>query len=123
MLLGQFGDGELLQDAQDGARASPAIRIAFTGKARYRQLDGRVFQFDAPAFVGRLSIASRLRTQLTSCLALVYVKSIQGQLIALRSQCEQPHSVEDCGILQNLNEASDKHECACHDAQTEATNR
>lgn len=39
---------------------------------------------------------------------------LESQLLSLRGQCQGPHSVKECGILQNLNEPSDKHECACH---------
>jgi Cd(II)/Pb(II)-responsive transcriptional regulator len=42
------------------------------------------------------------------------LQSLEEQLIRLRDQCKQPHLVEACGILQNLNDASNGHDCACH---------
>lgn len=47
------------------------------------------------------------------------LKALERQLMTLRDQCREPHSVEECGILQNLNEAAASQECACHDAGTE----
>jgi DNA-binding transcriptional MerR regulator len=43
------------------------------------------------------------------------LRTLEQQLVKLRKQCQGPHSVEECGILQNLNEAAESHECACHD--------
>lgn len=42
------------------------------------------------------------------------LRSLEDQLVKLRHQCEQPHSVQECGILQNLS-AAQTNECACHD--------
>lgn len=47
------------------------------------------------------------------------LQSLEQQLIALRQQCQEPHSLNECGILQNLNEAAEGHECACHHAAME----
>lgn len=43
------------------------------------------------------------------------LRTLEQQLVKLRKQCQGPHSVEECGILQNLNEAAESHDCACHD--------
>jgi len=43
------------------------------------------------------------------------LKLLEQQLVALREQCQGPHSIDECGILQNLTEATERHECACHD--------
>ncbi len=43
------------------------------------------------------------------------LQSLEQQLIRLRQQCEDPHSVEECGILQNLNDAAVNNDCACHE--------
>jgi Cd(II)/Pb(II)-responsive transcriptional regulator len=48
------------------------------------------------------------------------LKMLEQQLITLRSQCREPHSVEECGILQNLNEAAGSHACVCHDTQADS---
>jgi len=45
------------------------------------------------------------------------LRTLEQQLVKLRKQCQGPHSVDECGILQNLNEAADSHECACHDEE------
>jgi Cd(II)/Pb(II)-responsive transcriptional regulator len=45
------------------------------------------------------------------------LQSLEQQLLRLRKQCEAPHSVEECGILQNLNEAAVNSDCACHETQ------
>lgn len=45
------------------------------------------------------------------------LQSLEQQLIRLRHQCEDPHSVEECGILQNLNDAAVNNDCACHETQ------
>jgi Cd(II)/Pb(II)-responsive transcriptional regulator len=42
------------------------------------------------------------------------LQSLEEQLIRLREQCTQPHLVEACGILQNLNDASIGNDCVCH---------
>jgi Cd(II)/Pb(II)-responsive transcriptional regulator len=44
------------------------------------------------------------------------LKNLEQQLIRLRDQCQQPHLVEACGILQNLNDAAAGSDCACHHA-------
>lgn len=41
--------------------------------------------------------------------------TLEQQLVKLRKQCQRPHSVEECGILQNLHEAAESHDCVCHD--------
>lgn len=46
------------------------------------------------------------------------LQALEQQLVSLRKQCQGPHSVDECGILQNLNEAAESHECACHDTET-----
>jgi Cd(II)/Pb(II)-responsive transcriptional regulator len=56
----------------------------------------------------------RVRAQLATLHAL------EQQLTALRDQCREPHSVKECGILQNLNEAAESHECVCHDTDAQA---
>lgn len=45
------------------------------------------------------------------------LQSLEQQLMRLRQQCEDSHSVEECGILQNLNDAAVNNDCACHEAQ------
>lgn len=50
----------------------------------------------------------RIRTQMEA------LRALEAQLTALRHQCGEPHSVEDCGILQSLSEPAESHECACH---------
>jgi hypothetical protein len=47
------------------------------------------------------------------------LKTLEQQLVSLRKQCREPHSVEECGILQNLNEAAESHESVCHDNDAE----
>jgi Cd(II)/Pb(II)-responsive transcriptional regulator len=47
------------------------------------------------------------------------LRALEQQLVKLREQCSGPHSVDECGILQNLNEAADGHDCACHDPTVE----
>jgi len=42
------------------------------------------------------------------------LRALELQLSVLRHQCEQPHAVRDCGILQTLNEAAEGQRCACH---------
>lgn len=46
---------------------------------------------------------------------IAQLETLESQLLNLRGQCQGSHLVEECGILQNLNEPSDKHECACHE--------
>jgi len=53
----------------------------------------------------------RVREQMKS------LQALEQQLVSLRKQCQGPHSVDECGILQNLNEAAESHECACHDTE------
>lgn len=43
------------------------------------------------------------------------LRALEQQLTALRHQCDQPHSVQECGILQTLNEAAEGHDCVCHE--------
>ena len=45
------------------------------------------------------------------------LQSLELQLMSLRHKCEDPHSVEKCGILQNLNDAAVNNDCACHETQ------
>ena len=40
--------------------------------------------------------------------------SLEQQLMKLRQQCAEPHSIQECGILQNLNGAAVNNDCACH---------
>lgn len=42
------------------------------------------------------------------------LRTLESQLTALRHQCGEAHSVKECGILQNLSEPAESHECACH---------
>ncbi|MBK4734665.1 MerR family DNA-binding protein [Noviherbaspirillum sp. DKR-6] len=42
------------------------------------------------------------------------LRTLESQLAALRHQCGELHSVEECGILQNLSESAESHERACH---------
>jgi Cd(II)/Pb(II)-responsive transcriptional regulator len=51
------------------------------------------------------------------------LKTLEQQLVSLRNQCREPHSVEECGILQNLNEAAESHECVCHDINVETVKK
>lgn len=51
---------------------------------------------------------SRTRMQMEA------LRTLEAQLTTLRHQCGEPHSVQDCGILQNLSESAGDHECACH---------
>ena len=46
------------------------------------------------------------------------LQSLEEQLIRLRHQCQQPHRVQECGILQNLNDAGPGGDCACHPAES-----
>lgn len=46
------------------------------------------------------------------------LQALEQQLVSLRRQCQGPHSVDECGILQNLNEAAEGSPCACHDLKT-----
>lgn len=45
------------------------------------------------------------------------LQNLEQQLMNLRHQCEQPHLVNECGILQNLNDAASSTDCACHKEQ------
>lgn len=45
---------------------------------------------------------------------IAQLQALETQLVSLRDQCQGPHLVKQCGILQNLNEPTDKHECVCH---------
>ena len=58
-LLGQRGDGELLQDAEGRAHPSASLRHPRAGQARHRRLDRRLLQSQAHAFVDRLQDTSR----------------------------------------------------------------
>lgn len=50
---------------------------------------------------------------------MLKLQSLEQQLMRLRHQCEQPHLVKECGILQNLNDSSSSPDCACHNEQHE----
>lgn len=50
---------------------------------------------------------------------MLKLQSLEQQLMRLRHQCEQPHLVKECGILQNLNDSSSSADCACHNEQDE----
>lgn len=50
----------------------------------------------------------RIRTQMEALLAL------ETQLMTLRQQCGEAHSVQECAIIQNLSESAGNHDCACH---------
>ena len=50
----------------------------------------------------------RIRTQMEA------LRTLEMQLSILRDQCGEPHSVQDCAIIQNLSEAAENHDCACH---------
>lgn len=39
------------------------------------------------------------------------LQSLEQQLMRLRHQCEEPHLVQECGILQNLNEGTTSIDC------------
>jgi Cd(II)/Pb(II)-responsive transcriptional regulator len=39
------------------------------------------------------------------------LQSLEQQLMKLRHQCEEPHLVQECGILQNLNEHASSNDC------------
>jgi len=43
---------------------------------------------------------------------------LEKQLTALRSSCHDTHTVEECGILQNLMAGAEERVCACHAAET-----
>jgi Cd(II)/Pb(II)-responsive transcriptional regulator len=45
------------------------------------------------------------------------LQSLEQQLLRLRLQCEEPHSVGECGILQNLNDVAGINDCACHETK------
>lgn len=53
---------------------------------------------------------ARVREQITQ------LEILASQLSNLRHQCQGVHSVGECGILQNLKEPAEQHECACHEA-------
>jgi len=55
----------------------------------------------------------RIREQMAT------LKLLEQQLTALRRQCGEPHSVQQCAIMQNLSEAADAHECVCHTEQVQ----
>jgi Cd(II)/Pb(II)-responsive transcriptional regulator len=48
------------------------------------------------------------------------LQSLEQQLMTLRRQCEEPHLVKECGILQNLNDAASSIDCACHGGQQQS---
>lgn len=48
---------------------------------------------------------------------MLKLQSLEQQLLRLRHQCEQPHLVKECGILQNLNDSASSTGCACHNQQ------
>lgn len=45
---------------------------------------------------------------------MMALQTLEQQLTTLRRQCDQPHSVQNCGILQNLTGAADAQSCVCH---------
>jgi Cd(II)/Pb(II)-responsive transcriptional regulator len=45
------------------------------------------------------------------------LRMLEQQLTSLRHQCERPHSVQECGILQALNNAAEGQACVCHQAR------
>ncbi|NEX63324.1 Cd(II)/Pb(II)-responsive transcriptional regulator [Noviherbaspirillum galbum] len=53
------------------------------------------------------------------CHQMANLQVLEGQLTSLRQQCGEPNSVQECAIMQNLSEASDAHECACHTSQVQ----
>ncbi|RJG03513.1 Cd(II)/Pb(II)-responsive transcriptional regulator [Noviherbaspirillum sedimenti] len=50
----------------------------------------------------------RIRAQMDT------LRTLETQLTSLRDQCGEPHSVQECAIIQNLSESAGNHECACH---------
>jgi len=50
----------------------------------------------------------RIRTQMEA------LRTLEAQLTTLRHQCAEPHSVQECAIIQNLSESAGNHDCACH---------
>lgn len=50
----------------------------------------------------------RIRTQMEA------LRALEAQLTTLRRQCGEPHSIQECAIIQNLSEAAENHDCACH---------
>ena len=58
---------------------------------------------------------TRVREQITQ------LKTLESQLVNLLDQCQGPHSVRECGILQNLDGPADQHECACHEVKPAVT--
>jgi Cd(II)/Pb(II)-responsive transcriptional regulator len=56
----------------------------------------------------------RIRSQ------MAMLHTLEQQLMTLRHQCGEPHSLKECGILQNLNEAAEGHDCVCHVAHSHA---
>jgi Cd(II)/Pb(II)-responsive transcriptional regulator len=49
---------------------------------------------------------------------ITVLRTLEQQLSVLRHQCDRPHSVQECGILQTLNEAAEGHQCVCHASRT-----
>lgn len=41
------------------------------------------------------------------------LQTLEEQLLRLRDQCQKPLLIEDCRILQNLNDASSGNDCVC----------
>jgi hypothetical protein len=58
---------------------------------------------------------TRQRVKAIHSSAEATLRTLEHQLTMLRHQCAEPHSVEECAILQNLAEAADAHDCACHE--------
>lgn len=50
----------------------------------------------------------RVRERLSS------MQALEKQLVALRAQCGENHTAQECGILQELVAASHDEGCACH---------
>lgn len=51
---------------------------------------------------------ARVRARLES------MRALEKQLSALRRQCSEPHSTQECGILHELVAAAHGEACACH---------
>lgn len=51
---------------------------------------------------------ARVRARLES------MRALEKQLSALRRQCSEPHSTQECGILHDLVAAAHGEACACH---------
>lgn len=51
---------------------------------------------------------ARIRLQMEA------LHTLETQLTALRLQCAEPHSVQECAIIQNLSESRENVDCVCH---------